>query len=132
MLDRDAYAKHVGVSARRVADYLRLGELPTATKDPAGKWWIPADAVRVPRPGAAAMVAVRNRMADAGVVAVPEAAEAALPAFAARRRPFPIAEAAALFGVPVETVRRWAAHGDGGLSLSSGPHGAHYVWIEGR
>jgi len=134
LLTAEQYAAHVGVSRRRVADYLRLGELPTARKVD-GKWWIPADAVRVPVPGAAAMVSVRNRMAEAGVVALPtiEDAPEAPAAFIPRRRAFHPADAAALIGAPTAaTAVRWARAGTAGLELTTGPHGEHMIFIEGR
>jgi hypothetical protein len=109
-VDRDTYAARIGVTPRRVADYLRLGELPTARKDERGKWWIPEGAVRVANPGAAAVVSVRNRIAGAGaaldVVAAPPVAP--IP-----RGPHLITldEAATRYGTTRGGIRRMAADG---------------------
>jgi len=41
------YAAHVGVDHRTVREWLRKGLLPDAYKDGRGRWWIPADAVKL-------------------------------------------------------------------------------------
>jgi len=45
------YAEHIGVAERTVLRWLKAGELPSASKAPDGRWFIPADAVRQVRLG---------------------------------------------------------------------------------
>ena len=118
------FAKAREVTPRTVNNWLAADRLAGARKLD-GKWMIPAEAVVGPPRGGA--LDVTTSAPAVGVVAPSYAP----PVFMPRRRPIPIAAVAAEFDVPVETVRRWARAGEGGLSLSSGPHGSHYVWIEG-
>jgi hypothetical protein len=117
------FAKARDVTPRTVNNWLQANRLPGARKVD-GKWLIPSDAELAAPP--------RDAVATTSTPApVPVAAPAyAVPVFMPKRRPIPIDAVAAEFGVPAATIRRWAKAGEGGLSLSTGPTGAHFVWIE--
>jgi len=127
LLSVRAYADSVEVNHRTVRDWLARGLLPTAFHDTRRVWWIPADARKAEVP-VAPRADVATRSDAHSLTSSPE--WGLMQSFTPKRRPFPIAEVAAAWGLPVETIRRWAREGVGGLELCTGPHSAHYVWIE--
>lgn len=122
------YADHVKVNHRTVRDWLARGLLPDAFQDTRRVWWIPADARKADVPVAPRADIATTSDTQHSLTSSPE--WGSMQAFAPKRRPFPIADVAAAWDLPVETIRRWAREGVGGLELATGPHNAHYVWVE--
>ncbi len=121
MVDVKDYADIIGVGVRTVMNYLAADRIPGARKV-AGKWMIPADA----QPTQHAVI--QHRVPAADIIATPTPEPVA--PIRIKRQPVPVAVLAQQWGLPADTVRRWAKAGEGGLSLSTGPQSAHYVWVE--
>jgi predicted DNA-binding transcriptional regulator AlpA len=99
------YAEYVGASERTVLRWLKAGELPSATKTPDGRWFIPADAVRQVTSPDMSVTRQGDVVRANGAAAQPASLGEALDR---RTALLSLEDASRLLGIPESSIRRHA------------------------